>query len=64
MDNRWFALWFTWMAFTFGWLWRIAADRDLAVQPLCYVGFLSMALWLWARLERMRKAGSGKEEDA
>jgi hypothetical protein len=55
MSNRWFALWFVWISTTLGWCWRIAEDRDLAVAPLGYVCFLSLALWLWARLERMRK---------
>ena len=52
MSNRWFAVWFVWIAVTLGWLWRIAHELNLGVEPLCYVGFISLALWLWARLER------------
>jgi hypothetical protein len=64
MSNRWFALVFVWLAASLGWLWQIADDRGLPVAPLGCGCFLSLTLWLWARLERMRKQGVPESRDS
>lgn len=52
MSNRFFALTFAWLAVCLGWFWRIAAERDLPVAPLGYLGTIVLAWWLWTRLDR------------
>lgn len=55
LSNRWFAPGFVGLAVTLGWLWHICYQDHLAELPLCYVAFGSMTVWLWARLEKLRK---------